>query len=88
MAMAVPAFTLNFRKRPDLRLGATCDPRFSISQDKRDLFLLERIKTSLGCGPFLPDELRIVWIPVYGLSTIRENCSILHRESIVWCESS
>ena len=33
-----------------MHLGATCFPRLTITQQERDLFLLERIVPFFGCG--------------------------------------
>lgn len=47
-------FTLNYIIQEKMRLGATCQPHFKITQHQRDAFLLERIAMTLGCGIALP----------------------------------
>ena len=65
------SFTLGFRKRKDLSLGATWNLKF-ITQHKRDIILLERIATSLDCGSISDVGRDSFDLTVYGFSTITD----------------
>ena len=44
------SFNLGYVKDSRMRLGATCNPYFDVSQHGRDRILLERIQSFLNCG--------------------------------------
>jgi len=66
------SFTLGFRNRKDFSLGATCFPLWKITQHKRDIILLECIKTSLDCGSISDVGRDSFDLTVYGLLTITD----------------
>ena len=43
-------FGLNYTKQIRMKLGYTCQPQFRICQHERDLIVLKRIITTIGCG--------------------------------------
>lgn len=47
------SFGLNYTKQIRMRLGYICQPQFRICQDERDLIVLNRIITRIGCGTFV-----------------------------------
>jgi hypothetical protein len=47
------SFGLNYTKQIRMKLGYTCQPQFRICQHKRDLIVLNRIITTMGCGTLM-----------------------------------
>jgi hypothetical protein len=43
-------FGLNFIKQVRMKLGFTCQPQFRVTQHERDLMVLNRIISTMGCG--------------------------------------
>lgn len=43
-------FGLNYIKQVKMRLGYTCQPQFRVTQHERDLIVLNRIISTMGCG--------------------------------------
>jgi hypothetical protein len=65
------SFTLGYTKSRTHRLGATCNPRFIVTQHKRDEALLNRIESVLGCGKvYGPGKDNCLDLRVSGLSII------------------
>jgi LAGLIDADG endonuclease len=68
------SFSLGFSENSKMRLGATCQPRFVVTQHQRDRILLERIQSSLACGVLYEKGSGIAAfdLKVTGLSTITD----------------
>jgi hypothetical protein len=65
-------FTFGYTKRSDYRLGATCFPRFFITQHERDEVLLNHINSALGCGEVYDVGRDSFNLQVTGLSTLTD----------------
>lgn len=68
-------FGLHYVKSVRSKLGFVCEPQFRICQHERDLVVLKRIISSLGCGtlvkPFLDRNRYDLWVAsLYNLKTI------------------
>jgi len=64
------SFILSYYKDSRMRLGATCNPLFKVTQHLRDRLLLERILTSLDCGFIYNIRKDLLDFRITGLPTI------------------